>query len=68
MCRERIEDRVRRYFGPAARAALPAALSEVQACFAFPEFLAGVLREMGPAASAEEAVVQWAIIRGKQWA
>jgi hypothetical protein len=67
MSRERIEERVRGYFG-SEQTALAAALSEVQVCFAFPESLAAVQREIGPAIPVEKAVVQWAIIRGRQWA
>jgi hypothetical protein len=68
MCQERIEEQVRGYFGPAAQLALGAALSEVRECFSSPQWLAGVLREMGPAVPAEDAVVRWAIRRGQLWA
>ena len=61
-----IEQRVRGHFG-SAMAALTAALSEVNECFRSPEWLSGVLREIGPGVPPEEAVVQWAITRGEQW-
>ena len=66
MCRANIEDRLRSYFGP-ARTALAAALSEVQGCFSYPEFLSAVLEEMNTKVPNEELVVQWAITRGRQW-
>ena len=67
MNRQRIEERITSYFGP-ARAALAAALSEVIWCFKCREYLAAVLRESGPDFTAEEALVQWAITRGQLWA
>jgi len=66
MCREMIEDRLRSYFGP-ARAALAAALSEVQWCLTFPEFLSAVLEEMHTEVADEDLVVRWAITRGRLW-
>jgi hypothetical protein len=60
MNRERIEERLRGYFG-SARAALTAALSEVNECFTSPECLSGVLAEIGHDVPAEDALVQWAI-------
>jgi hypothetical protein len=64
--RIRIEDELRRHFGP-ARAGLGSALSEVQACFNYPDFLAGVLREMGPGPTPERAILAWAVRRGDLW-
>jgi hypothetical protein len=49
MNRERIEERIEIYFGH-AQTTLAAALSEVEGCFAYPEFLVAVLKEMGPQA------------------
>jgi hypothetical protein len=66
MDRESIERRLRDYFG-ASRTSLAAALSEVRWSFECPEFLAGVLGEMTAAVTAEEAVLLWAIRRGRLW-
>jgi hypothetical protein len=66
MNRESIEERLHRYFG-SARTALAAALSEVKECFAYPEYLSAILHELGPDVPADDAVVQWAITRGRQW-
>jgi hypothetical protein len=66
MDRGRIEDELRRHFGT-ARAGLGSALSEVRACFTSPEFLAGVLREMGPGLAPERAILAWAVRRGDLW-
>ena len=66
MDRGRIEDELRCHFGP-ARAGLGSALSEVQACFTSPDFLAGVLREMGPGLTPERAILAWAVRRGDLW-
>ena len=63
MDRSWIEEEIRRHFG-SARAGLAAALSEVRACFSFAECLAGVLTEMGPGLSPEQAILGWAIRRG----
>lgn len=64
--RERIERRVCEHFGW-AQPAIGAALSDVRACFAHPEFLAAVLVEVGSAIPVEEAVLRWAIARGRLW-
>jgi hypothetical protein len=61
-----IEDELRRHFGP-ARAGLASALSEVRACFAFPDCLAAVLREMGPGLAPDRAILAWAVRRGDLW-
>ena len=58
MDRVSIEDELRRHFGP-ARAALGSALSEVRACFASPDCLAGVLNEMGPGLTPDRAILAW---------
>jgi hypothetical protein len=61
-----IESELRCHFGT-ARAGLGSALSEVKACFTFPDFLAGVLREMGPGLTPERAILAWAVRRGDLW-
>jgi hypothetical protein len=66
MDRESIERRLAAYFG-AASTALAAALSEVKWSFECPAFLAGVLDEMTGDIAAEEAVILWAIRRGRIW-
>jgi hypothetical protein len=66
MDRGSIEEAIRRQFGPAL-AGLSSALSEVRACFTFPEYLAGVLTEMGPDLTPEAAILAWAVRRGDLW-
>ena len=67
MKRESIEERIKRYF-KLEGGACASALSEVQDCFESSVYLDAILQEVGSsAATKEEAIVKWAIIRGEQW-
>src|SRR5271165_676768 len=67
MKRESIEKRIKTYF-KLEGSACASALSEVQDCFESSVYLDAILQEVGSsAATKEEAIVKWAIIRGEQW-
>jgi hypothetical protein len=67
MKRESIEERIKSYF-KLEGGACASALSEVQDCYESSVYLDAILQEVGSsAATKEEAIVKWAIIRGEQW-
>ena len=67
MKRESIEERIKSYF-KLEGGACASALSEVQDCLKSSVYLDAILQEVGSsAATKEEAIVKWAIIRGEQW-
>ena len=67
MKRESIEERIKSHF-KLEGGACASALSEVQDCFESSVYLDAILQEVGSsAATKEEAIVKWAIIRGEQW-
>jgi len=65
MNRPWLEEQIRVQFG-SQRAALVAALHEVQVCVEFPECCAAVL-QMHPDETPNGAILQLATARGKQW-
>jgi hypothetical protein len=65
MDRAWLEEQIRGQFG-CQRAALVAALHEVQVCVEFPECYAAILR-MYPDETPNRAILQVATARGKQW-
>jgi hypothetical protein len=60
-----LEAEIRARFGT-QRAALVAALHEVQVCVEFPECYAAIL-QMYPDETPNRAILQGATVRGKQW-
>jgi hypothetical protein len=65
MNRAWLEEQIRVRFG-SQRAALVAALNEVQVCIDFPECYAAIL-QMYPGETPNGAILQVATARGKQW-
>ena len=65
MKRESIEERIKSYF-KLEGGACASALSEVQDCYESSVYLDAILQEGLRAATKEEAIVKWAIIRGEQ--
>jgi hypothetical protein len=65
MNRAWLEEQIRVQFG-SQRAALVAALHEVQVCVEFPEYCAAVL-QMYPDKTPNGAILQLATARGEQW-
>ena len=65
MSRETLESRVSEQLAGTNGAAQAAALNEVVAAYDYPEFWNGVLAESSPTQDRYEALIDWAVRRGR---